>query len=102
MNKNILLAAITSVTNVILVKQYIITKNIYYVLILLLSGLITLYSYYNIFTTIGISSGYPIVKLLSILIIVLCGVIIYDEQINYKKFMGIILSIIAMYLLLCK
>ena len=100
MNKHILLAAITGATNVVLVKQYIITKDICYIPILLLSGLITLYSYYNIFTSRDISNGYPIVKILSILIVVFFGIIVYDEKISYKKLVGIILSIIAMYLLL--
>ena len=100
MNKHILLAAITGATNVVLVKQYIITQDICYIPILLLSGLITLYSYYNIFTSRDISNGYPIVKILSILIVVFFGIIVYDEKISYKKLVGIILSIIAMYLLL--
>ena len=100
MNKHILLAAITGATNVVLVKQYIITKDICYIPILLLSGLITLYSYYNILTSRDISNGYPIVKILSILIVVFFGIIVYDEKISYKKLVGIILSIIAMYLLL--
>ena len=100
MNKHILLAAITGATNVVLVKQYIITKDICYIPILLLSGLIALYSYYNIFTSRDISNGYPIVKILSILIVVFFGIIVYDEKISYKKLVGIILSIIAMYLLL--
>ena len=98
----LILAALTGALNVILVKQYITTKEIKYIPIVLLSGLTTLYSYYKIFNTSDVSKAYPIVKIISILMVILFGIVMCDEKITFKSSCGIALSIIAMYLLLCK
>jgi len=98
----LILAALTGALNVILVKLYITTKEIIYIPILLLSGLTTLYSYYKIFNTNEVSTIYPIVKIISILMVILFGIFICNEKLNNKKICGLILSILTLYLLFSK
>jgi multidrug transporter EmrE-like cation transporter len=56
--------------------------------------------YIDIFSQKEISSSYTILQITQILLIVIGGVILFNENITYKKTIGIILALMSVYLLL--
>ena len=96
----IIIATIIALLPVILIKQYIATKNIIFLIISLIAYIILMTCYIKIFSSGDMSSIYTILQILQILVVIIFGVIILKEPITVNKIVGIILSIISITLLL--
>ena len=68
-------ATIIALLPVLLIKQYIATKNIFYLIISLIAYVILIICYINIFSVSNISSTYTILQILQILVVIIVGMI---------------------------
>ena len=95
----IILAAITASLQVIFIKKYLQTNDWYWIGLSLLTSIILLVTYIKIFNGNNISIIYPIIKILSIIIVIITSEIFFNEKITIKVICGIIFGIISIYLL---
>jgi multidrug transporter EmrE-like cation transporter len=80
-----------------------IEKHQYYLIIIsIISYLFLIYAYTIILNDNNIATMYTRVKVISILIVVFFGVIVYNNKLQLKSYLGIILGIAAVYLLSSK
>jgi len=94
-----LIAAITSALQMIFIKKYTDTKYLFWVILSLLSAFIMLLSYTIIVVDNNITIIYPIIKILSIVIVSTVGFFAFNNKIDTKSFIGILLGIVSIYLL---
>ena len=66
------------------------------------SYLILILSYSIILTDKNISIIYPILKVLSVIIVVIAGIIVFKNNLDMKTIIGIIFGIISIYILSSK
>lgn len=97
-----IVAIITSSLTVILLKSHMLTQNKVYVPLAIISELILVFSYMAILNNSKMNIMYPLIKIMSILIVVPIGILLYDEQLNFLNIIGVILGILALLLLSCK
>jgi multidrug transporter EmrE-like cation transporter len=95
----IFLAAVFGSLPVILIKKYIETKE--FILLFLCIGLYVLLiiSYYKVFQSFSIIVGYPIIKVLSDLLVICLGIFMFHETLNIKKYFGLLFALFSIYLL---
>ena len=93
------LGALLSALPVVCVKKYIDCHNINWVILAILLNSILIYVYYNVFLNNTCGTMYTIIKICAILLVILFGFFIYNEKLNNYNILGIILSIITIYLL---
>jgi multidrug transporter EmrE-like cation transporter len=98
----ILLVAILSALPVILVKNFVATKQdsfisilIFIIEIVVLEFLIIISYFYFIIKKISMADFYPIIKLIEMLIPVIVSVLVYKDKINNINYIGLLLAIIA-------
>jgi hypothetical protein len=92
-------AIIASAYAGILVKQYTNDSNIINIYVAVFLNSFLIFCYVKIFADTTISSSYSIIKILSILIVAIVGVIIYQDTLTIHLVMGILFGIISIYLL---
>ena len=97
-----LLAAIAAAIPLPLIKQYTLTKDFIWIILSIISYLILVYTYVKILENDNMSVVYPILKIVSILIVVFSGVIIFGDKLDQRSIIGILLGIIAIYMLSSK
>lgn len=94
-----IIGSISAIIPVILIKEYIIHKNILLIIMSLFCYLILMASYLHIFKVNKVSVSYTIVQIIQILMVVLSGILLFKEKINIKTIFGIFLALAAMYFL---
>ena len=92
-------AAIASALPLPLLKSYIATENISYMLLAMLSNLIVVYTYYIMLQNQKMNIIYPFIKIISILMVILIGTFFYEEDLITKHKIGIVFGVLALYLL---
>jgi len=95
----IIIAASCAASLATFVKLYIKSKNYKWFIFSFMSFLTLFFAYSIILLKGDVIIIYSVVKILSILIVVLFGVLIFKEKINLKIGIGILLGIISIYLL---
>jgi drug/metabolite transporter (DMT)-like permease len=95
----IIIATIIALIPIVFIKQYIITKKFNYLIFALLTYIILIICYINIFSNKAISSTYIILQILQILTMVVIGILLYKEKINFNKIIGIFLGIMSIKIL---
>ena len=95
----IIIATIIALIPIVFIKQYIITKKFNYLIFALLTYIILIICYIKIFSNKAISSTYIILQILQILTMVVIGILLYKEKINFNKIIGIFLGIISIKIL---
>lgn len=98
----IILIIITSIILIFLIKNYADTNNNKYLMYYLLVLPIYLFVYVKSLQKNNLSKIYPIIKIVTIILVVLISIILYEEKVNLQLMIGILFSIIAMYYLLSK
>ena len=93
------LGALLSALPVVCIKKYMNCNNINWIILAVLMNSILIYVYYNVFLNHTCGTMYTIIKILSILMVISVGYIIYNEKLNNYNILGIVLSIITIYLL---
>ena len=91
----IIFASIIALLPLYFIKKYIQTNKKYHIIVSFILYCILTYLYINIFRKGEISNYYIILQILQILIVVLMGLLIFNEKLNKKKIMGIIFGIIS-------
>lgn len=91
----IIIASIIAILPLYFIKKYIQTNKKYYIGISIILYCILTYLYINIFRKGSLSNYYVILQILQILIVVVAGLLLFNEKINIKKIMGIIFGMIS-------
>ena len=95
-----IIATIIAIIPVYFIKKYIMTNNYFYIIITIFLYMILLYSYINLFTLSGeIMIVYTILQILQILLVVMIGMLIFNEKLTIKKIIGIVTGCISIYFL---
>jgi len=95
----ITLVAILTIIPVFLVKKYISTKNLRYLIVAILIYVFEIIAYVKLFERGDIAFYFSISKILSVVLVVVIFAIFFSTKLNFKKIIGLILGIIAIYLL---
>lgn len=94
-----IIASIIAIIPIFLIKQYIKYNKFYYLFYSLLSYILLIYIYINIFTLAEVSSSYVILQLMQILIVILISLLLFDEHLTLTKVLGLIFAILSILLL---
>ena len=94
-----LVAAIAAALPIPMIKQYTETNNNKWIILSIVSYLILVLAYTIILANNDITIIYPLLKVLSILIVVIAGLIFFSNQLDTQSILGIIFGIISIYLL---
>jgi|SRR5271156_4561266 len=94
-----LVAAMAAALPVPLVKKYNDTNNKIYLLVAIILYMVLITAYVYILKTHEMATIYPFLKILSIIIVVFVGIIWFNDQLRPKDIIGIILGLVALYLL---
>ena len=95
----IISAAITECLEDVFIKKYIQTKEWSWIYLSFFTSLFLILAYVQAFSGNNISVIYPIIKILSIIIVIITGDVFFKNKITIKSIVGIILGIISIYLL---
>ena len=82
-----------------LVKQYLADKRLAWIAASLVSYSLLIYAYVKVLGQGEVSILYPLIKIVSILLVVGSGVLFLGDRLNAKGWTGIALAIAAIYLL---
>lgn len=97
----IALAAICSAIPAAAVKQFSQKKELVWIVLSIIACGFMIFAYTKIFNNnnSNISSIYPLIKCLSIGMIVAFGLVVFNEDFSYKKCVGLGLGVASIYLL---
>ena len=95
----IILAATMASLQVIFIKKYLQTNDWFWLDLSLLTSVFLLVTYIKIFNGNNISIIYPIIKILSIIIVIITGEIFFNDKLTIKVIGGILFGLISIYLL---
>ena len=95
----IILAAILSALSIILVKEYIVTDDIKWMMFAIVLDILLMLLFVYIFKESNMVSSYPIVRILAIILVVLAGIIFYKQKLKSNYIVGIILGLIAIFII---
>jgi multidrug transporter EmrE-like cation transporter len=98
----VLMAAASASIPLMLMKKYTETKKTILILFSLICYLVLIQSYIYLLATSNISTIYPIIKMVSDLIVIPAGIFLFHEKLNVYNYMGMILAIFSIYLLSIK
>lgn len=80
-------------------KQFTLTNNYIYIVLALFLYIVLMISYIMLLKYYQMNLLYPILKIFSILIVVVAGIVFFNEKLNMYQIFGIILGSISIYLL---
>lgn len=95
----LILASFFSALTVITIKYYLKYKNKNILLLTVLVDIGLIYSYIRLLQKYDILTSFLLVKIISVLIVLLAGIMIWDVKLTNQKIIGIIFAFITMYLL---
>ena len=90
---------ITSISSLFLIKNYVTTHNKKYILFYALIYPIYLFAYIELLKKEDLLKIYPFIKMVTVVLVVLIGVIIYEEEYDWRLLIGLLFGIIAIYYL---
>ena len=92
--------AIIAAIVISMTKQYTITSEKYLIIVAIILSIGSFFFYIEVFRNNNISTTYPIIKILSILLVVFAGILLFGEELSTKNIIGILLGLAAIYLLI--
>ena len=93
------LSAVTASIPFIMIKKYNDTNNEMYILLAAFAYALLIITYIKILRTHEMIKVYPLLKIISLLIVVFVGILFFNNKMTGKIILGIVLAIIALYLL---
>jgi len=93
------LQIIISIIPLALIKKYIISGNLWLLILCLICYSIMIAIYINLLRTNGLSKMYTLVQILQVLLVVLMGILFFNEKLSLNIIIGLLFGIIAIYLL---
>ena len=97
--KWLLLASFFSALTIISIKYHLKYPDTYLLLVTVLSEIGLIYSYINMLQNGDILTGFSLVKIISILIVLFPSILFLDVELTNKKIFGLIFAFISIYLL---
>jgi len=97
--KYVLLASFFSALTIISIKLFVKYTNIYFLLLVALSDIALVYSYFNMLQKGDIFTEFSLVKIISILILLFPSIMYFDVELTNNKIIGLIFAFVAIYLL---
>jgi multidrug transporter EmrE-like cation transporter len=95
----IIIASIAAALQVICIKKYLQAKDWYWIFLSFLSSLLVFFLYIKTFSGNNVSIIYPIIKILSIIIVIITGEIFFNNKLTIRVIGGIIFGVMSIYLL---
>lgn len=99
LHKWLLIASFFSALTIISIKYSLKNKNNYLLLVTTLSEIGLIYSYIQMLQNGDILTGFSLVKIISILIVLFPSIMFLDVELTNKKIFGLIFAFVAIYLL---
>lgn len=97
--KWLLIASFFSALTILSVKYHLKYPHKFILFITILSEIGLIYSYIKLLQSGDLLTGFSLVKIISILIIIVPSMIFLDEKLTIKKIFGLFFALIAIYLL---
>ena len=94
-----LIAAILSALSMPFIKQYSITNDYKWILFAVFVQLLLIVTYIQVINSGSIGSTYAIIKVVSIILVTLFGIFIFNETLDIKHKIAILLAMVSIYLL---
>ena len=94
-----LFGALTTAIPVTLIKIYTESKQIFLLFLSVLSYILAIISYINVFEKGDIITCYIIMKILSDILVISSGILFFSEKVSIKKGFGILLALLSVYLI---
>jgi len=94
-----LIAAISAALPIPLIKEYTLSNNFIWIILSIIIYCILVLSYSIVLVDKNIIIVYPILKVLSAMIVVLSGVVFFNNKLDFESIIGILLGIITIYIL---
>ena len=92
-------AACAAAAPIPLIKMYTKTNEMYWIWLSIVSYATLIYAYSIILLDRNITIVYPILKVLSVLIVIGAGIVLFYNRLNLRSAVGILLGILSIYLL---
>jgi multidrug transporter EmrE-like cation transporter len=86
---------------ILFIKEYNKTENIKWIFLSMISYLTLIYVYSVLISEFNVIVFYTLLKILSVLLVVFIGITVFNEKISQRIILGLIFSIISIYLLCC-
>jgi uncharacterized membrane protein len=97
-----IIAASAAAAPIPLIKKYTETNNINWIILSALSYSLLIYAYSVILQDKNIAIVYPILKVLSVIIVIIAGILLFKSTLDNRSILGICLGAISIYLLSSK
>ena len=97
----IIIATIASASPVLLVKEYIKSNNLRFIVLSIVSYLTLLFTYIHLFKENEISKIYSLIKIAQLLLVSVIAIQLYNEKINKNKIIGLGAGIVSIIYLSC-
>ena len=97
----IIIATIASASPVLLVKEYIKSNNLRFIVLAIVSYLTLLFTYIHLFKENEISKIYSLIKIAQLVIVALIAIQLHNEKINKNKIIGIAAGVVSIIYLSC-
>jgi hypothetical protein len=95
----LILSALFSALTILVIKHYSVDKNIGLLAIAFISEMLLIYSYLQLVKNTNVLVDFALVKIIAILFVWLVSVGIFENKLSAKQIIGVLLSIIVLYLL---
>lgn len=95
----LILSALFSALTILVIKHYSADKNIGLLAIAFISEMLLIYSYLQLVKNTNVLVDFALVKIIAILFVWLVSVGIFENKLSSKQIIGVLLSIIVLYLL---
>lgn len=95
----VILAILASTTQVTCVNMFTKKKDICWIMIALLASCTLIFSYIQLLSQTNLESIYPFIKILSIVLVVLASICLFDAKPNTTMIVGLVFGFVSIYLL---
>lgn len=96
------IAAVAAALPIPLIKQYTNTKQWIWIVLSIVSYLCLITAYSIVLKDENITIVYPILKVLSVIVVVLSGLVFFYNSFDMKSLIGILFGILSIYILSSK
>ena len=95
----LLLQIIISIIPLALIKKYILNGNMLLLVLCLLFYSVMIAIYIKLLRNDGLSKVYTLVQILQVILVVLMGILFFNEKLSLNIIIGLLFGIVAIYLL---
>jgi hypothetical protein len=95
----LLLQIIISIIPLALIKKYILNENTWLLILCLICYSVMIAIYIKLLRNDGLSKVYTLVQILQVILVVLMGILFFNEKLSLNIIIGLLFGITAIYLL---